>query len=63
MEDGTKTDPKLEDAVAASTVPIAAFQLSGRYCRTAKAVAKLGVPAFVSRTSETRDDHSKPSLA
>ena len=33
LEDGTKTDPKLEDAVAASTVPIAAFQLSGRYCR------------------------------
>ena len=32
LEDGTKTDPKLEDAVAASTVPIAAFQLSGRYC-------------------------------
>ena len=28
-----------------------------------KAIAKLGVPAFVSRTSETRDDHSKPGLA
>ena len=32
MEDGTKSDQRLEDAVAASTIPTAAFQLSGRYC-------------------------------
>ena len=30
--DGAKSDPKLEDAAAASTVPNAAFQLSGGYC-------------------------------